>query len=163
MPGSVTLIGGDPGIGTSTLILQLLASLADRGHGALYVTGEESVRQIRMRAGRLGIEGQAISISTENCVEAIVELAGRLRPALQAVDSIQTMYSEEVASAPGSVTQVREATARLLQLAKSTHLPILLVGLSLPKASPPSAGGRGPPHHREETGRGCRCQMGMLR
>ena len=128
VPGSLVLIGGDPGIGKSTLILQLLASLADRGHGALYVTGEESVRQIRMRAGRLGIEGQAISISTENCVEAIVELAGRLRPALLAVDSIQTMYSEEVASAPGSVTQVREATARLLQLAKSTHLPILLVG-----------------------------------
>ncbi len=127
-PGSLVLIGGDPGIGKSTLILQLLASLAASGHAALYVTGEESVRQIRMRAGRLGIDGQAISLSTENCVEAIVDLAGRLRPALLAVDSIQTVYSEEVGSAPGSVTQVRESTARLLQLAKSTHLPILLVG-----------------------------------
>ncbi len=128
VPGSLVLIGGDPGIGKSTLILQLLSSLATRGHGTLYVTGEESVRQIRMRAGRLGIDGQGISISTENCVEAIVELAGRTRPTLLAVDSIQTVFSEEVASAPGSVTQVRESAARLLQLAKSTHLPVLLVG-----------------------------------
>ncbi|WP_448874108.1 DNA repair protein RadA [Desulfobulbus propionicus] len=128
VPGSLVLIGGDPGIGKSTLILQLLASLAGQGRSTLYVTGEESVRQIRMRAGRLNIHEEAISVSTENCVEAIVDLALEMRPALLAVDSIQTVYSEEVGSAPGSVTQVREATARLLTLAKANHLPILLVG-----------------------------------
>ena len=128
VPGSLVLIGGDPGIGKSTLILQLLSSLAARQHQVLYVTGEESVRQIRMRAGRLAIGEREIFVSTENCVEAVIDLARQLRPALLAVDSIQTVFSEAVGSAPGSVTQVREATARLLQLAKSTHLPILLVG-----------------------------------
>ena len=128
VPGSLVLIGGDPGIGKSTLILQLLSSLAARQHQVLYVTGEESVRQIRMRAGRLAIGEREIFVSTENCVEAVVDLARQLRPALLAVDSIQTVFSEAVGSAPGSVTQVREAAARLLQLAKSTHLPILLVG-----------------------------------
>ena len=128
VPGSLVLIGGDPGIGKSTLILQLLATLAAKELEVLYVTGEESVAQIGMRAGRLNIVAQGISISTENCVEAIVDLASRMQPALLAVDSIQTVYSEEVGSAPGSVTQVREATARLLQLAKGSHLPILLVG-----------------------------------
>lgn len=126
--GSLVLIGGDPGIGKSTLILQLLASLAGQGLNSLYVTGEESVRQIRMRASRLHIQEEAISVSTENCVESIVELALETRPALLAVDSIQTVYSEEVGSAPGSVTQVRESTARLLALAKENHLPVLLVG-----------------------------------
>ncbi|MDD2465760.1 MAG: DNA repair protein RadA [Desulfobulbus sp.] len=128
VPGSMVLIGGDPGIGKSTLILQLLASLAAQDLSTLYVTGEESVRQIRMRADRLSIREKAISVSTENCVEAIVDLALSMRPALLAVDSIQTVYSEEVGSAPGSVTQVRESTARLLTLAKAHHLPILLVG-----------------------------------
>ena len=128
VPGSLVLIGGDPGIGKSTLILQLLSSLAARQHQVLYVTGEESVRQIRMRAARLSIGERDIFVSTENCVEAVIDLARQLRPALLAVDSIQTVFTEEVGSAPGSVTQVREATARLLQLAKSTHLPILLVG-----------------------------------
>lgn len=128
VPGSLVLIGGDPGIGKSTLILQLLASLAAQQRTVLYVTGEESVHQIRMRAGRLAIAEQGIEVSTENCVEAIVDLAGRMQPALLAVDSIQTVYSEEVGSAPGSVTQVREAAARLLALAKSSHLPVLLVG-----------------------------------
>ena len=128
VPGSLVLIGGDPGIGKSTLILQLLSSLAAKQMKALYVTGEESVRQIRMRASRLNIKDEAIYISTENCVEAIVDLAAKMQPALLAVDSIQAVFSEEVGSAPGSVTQVREATARLLALAKSSHLPILLVG-----------------------------------
>ncbi len=128
VPGSLVLIGGDPGIGKSTLILQLLSSLAAKQMKVLYVTGEESVRQIRMRAGRLKIEDKDIYISTENCVEAIVDLARQMQPALLAVDSIQTVFSEEVGSAPGSVTQVREATARLMALAKSSHLPILLVG-----------------------------------
>jgi DNA repair protein RadA/Sms len=128
VPGSLVLIGGDPGIGKSTLILQLLASLAGQGRPTLYVTGEESVRQIRMRATRLNIREESIAVSTENCVEAIVDLALSTRPSLLAVDSIQTVYSEEVGSAPGSVSQVRESTARLLTLAKANHLPILLVG-----------------------------------
>jgi len=128
VPGSLVLVGGDPGIGKSTLILQLLASLAAKGLQVLYVTGEESMRQIRMRANRLSIKDEAIFLSTENCVEAMIDLAATMRPALLAVDSIQTVYSEEVGSAPGSVTQVREATARLLALAKSSHLPVLLVG-----------------------------------
>ena len=129
VPGSLVLIGGDPGIGKSTLILQLLASLAGRQHKVLYVTGEESVRQIRMRAGRLRSTSRDISFSTENCVEAIVDPA-RLRcgrPCWRWIPS-RPVFSEEVGSAPGSVTQVRESTARLLALAKSTHLPILLVG-----------------------------------
>ena len=128
VPGSLVLIGGDPGIGKSTLILQLLASLAQQSCPTLYVTGEESARQIRMRADRLHIHESAIAVSTENCVEAIIDLATQTRPALLAVDSIQTVYSEEISSAPGSVTQVRESTARLLRLAKENHIPILLVG-----------------------------------
>lgn len=128
VPGSLVLIGGDPGIGKSTLILQLLAAVASESAKVLYVTGEESSRQIRMRAERLGIENSSIYISTENCVEDIDRLASDLGPVLLAVDSIQTMFSQEVGSAPGSVTQVRESTARLLSLAKSKGLPILLVG-----------------------------------
>ncbi len=128
VPGSMILIGGDPGIGKSTLILQLLAALGRKKAKTLYVTGEESTQQIRMRAQRLGIECPEIYISTENCVESIGQLAVKMQPALLAVDSIQTMFSEEVSSAPGSVTQVRESTARLLRLAKSHDIPTLLVG-----------------------------------
>lgn len=126
--GSLVLIGGDPGIGKSTLILQLLDGIAAEGVKVLYVTGEESVRQIRMRADRLGVSREQIYLSTENCVESMVQLAGELQPGLVAVDSIQTVYSEEVGSAPGSVTQVRESAARLLELAKKNNLPTLLVG-----------------------------------
>ncbi|WP_028583842.1 DNA repair protein RadA [Desulfogranum mediterraneum] len=128
VPGSMILIGGDPGIGKSTLILQLLAALSREDAKTLYMTGEESARQIKMRARRLGIDNPDIYISTENSVEAIIQLAGEMQPVLLAVDSIQTMFSEEVASAPGSVTQVRESTARLLTLAKTRGLPVLLVG-----------------------------------
>lgn len=128
VPGSMILIGGDPGIGKSTLILQLLAALSGQDKHVLYVTGEESAQQIRMRAERLKIDSPHIYISTENCVESIIDLARDMQPVLLAVDSIQTMYSEEIGSAPGSVTQVRESTARLLTLAKSRDLPILLVG-----------------------------------
>ncbi|WP_456386763.1 DNA repair protein RadA [Desulfolithobacter sp.] len=127
VPGSLVLIGGDPGIGKSTLILQLLAALSCSGK-VLYVTGEESARQIRMRADRLGIAGEDILLATENNVESIMDMAGDVRPLLLAVDSIQTMYSEEVGSAPGSVTQVRESTARLLTMAKSSGLPVILIG-----------------------------------
>ena len=128
VPGSMVLIGGDPGIGKSTLLLQLLGALTMDGHQVLYVTGEESARQVAMRGKRLGIGGDDILLATETCVESIITMAAELSPALLAVDSIQTMFTEEVASAPGSVTQVRESTALLVNLAKSTDLPILLVG-----------------------------------
>jgi DNA repair protein RadA/Sms len=128
VPGSMVLIGGDPGIGKSTLILQLLAALAGQQHKVLYVTGEESVGQIRMRAERLAVRSTNISIATENSVQAIIGLADKLHPAFLAVDSIQTMFSEEIGSAPGSVTQVRESTSRLVALAKNSGLPIILIG-----------------------------------
>ena len=128
VPGAMVLIGGDPGIGKSTLILQLLAALADGQRKVLYVTGEESARQVRMRADRLQINEEGIFLATENCVESIVSMVAEMSPALLAVDSIQTMFTEDVGSAPGSVTQVRESTARLLAMAKSSDLPVLLVG-----------------------------------
>jgi DNA repair protein RadA/Sms len=128
VPGSVVLVGGDPGIGKSTLILQLLAALAADNRRVLYVTGEESAEQIRMRADRLAIGQEQIFLATENRVEAIADMAGELKPALLAVDSIQTMYTGEIASAPGGVTQVRESAARLLALAKGSGLPVILIG-----------------------------------
>lgn len=128
VPGSVILIGGDPGIGKSTIILQLLSAVAADRQNVLYVTGEESAEQIKMRADRLAIRQQQIFLATENCVETIVAIAADLKPALLAVDSIQTMYSEEVASAPGGITQVRESTARLLAMAKGSGLPVILIG-----------------------------------
>ena len=128
VPGSMVLIGGDPGIGKSTLILQLLGALAGQQHKVLYVTGEESVQQIRMRAERLSVRSSRIFLATENSVQAITALVDKVHPAFLAVDSIQTMYSEEVSSAPGSITQVRESTSLLVNLAKTTGLPIILIG-----------------------------------
>lgn len=128
VPGSMILVGGDPGIGKSTLILQLLSTIAAGKQKVLYVTGEESAQQIRMRADRLGIDDGSIYLATENCAESILDITTELSPALLAVDSIQTMYTEEVGSAPGSVTQVRESTAKLLTLAKSIGLPVIVIG-----------------------------------
>ncbi|HHL33032.1 MAG TPA: DNA repair protein RadA [Desulfobulbaceae bacterium] len=129
VPGSMVLIGGDPGIGKSTLILQLLAALATEQCSVLYVTGEESARQVSMRAERLQVtDKKNIFLATETCVESIAAMAAEMTPSLLAVDSIQTMFTREASSAPGSVTQVRESTARLVTLAKSTDLPVLLVG-----------------------------------
>lgn len=139
VPGSLVLIGGDPGIGKSTLMLQCMARVARTADGAssqsqsqknpvLYVSGEESPAQIRMRAARLGIGGPGIELSTETCVEAICALALDMRPRLLVVDSIQTVYSREVGSMPGTVTQVRESAARLLALAKAEDVPVFLVG-----------------------------------
>ncbi|MCI5193829.1 MAG: DNA repair protein RadA [Candidatus Electrothrix sp. AU1_5] len=128
VPGSMVLIGGDPGIGKSTLILQLLAALAGQEHKVLYASGEESVGQIRMRAERLNVRSEQILLAAENSVQAIIELAAQVHPAFLAVDSIQTMFSEEVTSAPGSVTQVRESASLFVNLAKRTDLPIILIG-----------------------------------
>jgi DNA repair protein RadA/Sms len=127
VPGSVTLLGGDPGIGKSTLMLQAAAALHARGP-VLYATGEESLQQVALRGRRLGLETVAARLIAETCVEDIVAAAAALGAQVVIVDSIQTMYSEEIDSAPGAVTQLRECTAGLVRFAKSTGTAVLLVG-----------------------------------
>ena len=128
VPGSLVLIGGDPGIGKSTLLLQISGLLADRLGKVLYVSGEESVQQIKMRADRLGLTNDNLYLLAENSLDAILQQIAELSPQLVIVDSIQTVYLEEMASAAGSVGQVRECAARLQRLAKTTHIPIFIVG-----------------------------------
>jgi len=127
VPGSVILIGGDPGIGKSTLVLQALGQLARQGR-ALYVTGEESPQQVKMRADRLGITEDTLLVLAETNVEAILEQARAVEPAILAIDSIQTMFTEQFASAPGSIGQVRESAAQLVQFAKRSGQATVLVG-----------------------------------
>jgi DNA repair protein RadA/Sms len=124
--GSVMLIGGDPGIGKSTLLLQVLAGLS-RDLGALYVTGEESPQQIRLRADRLALTGD-LRLLTETGVERILEIAQRERPKVMVIDSIQTVYTELLQSAPGTVGQVRESAGQLVRFAKASGTAIFLVG-----------------------------------
>jgi DNA repair protein RadA/Sms len=126
--GSVILVGGDPGIGKSTLVLQMLAAIASGGDKVLYVSGEESVQQIKMRARRLNARQSNIFLATESRVEAILEMAATMQPKLLAIDSIQTLYTEDFPSAPGSVTQIRETAARLVSMAKSDNIPVVLIG-----------------------------------
>ncbi len=126
VPGSVVLIGGDPGIGKSTLLLQACMRLP--AQRALYVSGEESLQQLALRAQRLGIDSDRVSVLAETRVEAVVAAAMAERPDCVVVDSIQTMFSTELPSAPGSVNQLREATAQLLRLAKQQGPAVLLVG-----------------------------------
>ena len=128
VPGSLVLIGGDPGIGKSTLILQTLAALAKKGHQVLYVSGEESARQIKMRATRLHALHPQEFIATVSDVDQIIAMTVEMRPGLLAVDSIQTLTCEDIPSAPGSVTQVRESAFRLLKMAKKENIPVMLVG-----------------------------------
>lgn len=125
--GSVILIGGDPGIGKSTLLLQVLAGLLGQLK-CLYVSGEESLQQINMRAKRLGLEVGALQCLTETSVEQILAVAEQEKPALVVVDSIQTLYSEQIQSAPGSVSQVRESAAALVRYAKQMNCAMILVG-----------------------------------
>ncbi len=125
--GSVVLIGGDPGIGKSTLLLQALDAVAGRMQG-LYVTGEESLAQVASRAGRLGLSLSGLHCLTETCVERIAAQLLREKPRLAVIDSIQTIYSEQLPAAPGSVSQVRESAARLVRLAKEQDISIFLVG-----------------------------------
>jgi DNA repair protein RadA/Sms len=127
VPGSVTLLGGDPGIGKSTLMLQAAAALQASG-AVLYATGEESLRQVALRARRLGLADAAARLLAETCVEAIVAAATAATARVLIVDSIQTMYSRELESAPGAVTQLRECTAALVRYAKTTGTAVLLVG-----------------------------------
>jgi DNA repair protein RadA/Sms len=125
--GSVVLIGGDPGIGKSTLLLQALASLSDR-LPALYVTGEESAEQVSLRARRLGLAGDRLRLLTETGVERILAHAAAERPRVMVVDSIQTLHTELLQSAPGAVAQVRESAAQLVRHAKRTDTAVFLVG-----------------------------------
>ena len=118
--GAVALLGGDPGIGKSTLLLQLMAHWAGLGRKTLYVSGEESVEQVAMRAERLGVAGAPIRMVTETSAEAILAVFGGQKPDIVVIDSIQTLFSEQLESAPGSVSQIRESTALLLRYAKAT-------------------------------------------
>ncbi len=127
VPGSVTLIGGDPGIGKSTLMLQAAAALNASG-AVLYATGEESLKQVALRARRLGLETATARLIAETCVEALVGAAAGIKAHALIVDSIQTMYSERVEAAPGAVSQLRECTAELVRFAKSSGTAVLLVG-----------------------------------
>jgi DNA repair protein RadA/Sms len=127
VPGAVVLIGGDPGIGKSTLVLQALAALAASAL-VLYVSGEESPQQIKMRADRLGIAEPGLLVLAETSVEAVLEHARTVAPLVAAIDSIQTVFTESLASAPGSIGQVRESAAALVQFAKREGVAILLVG-----------------------------------
>ncbi len=125
--GSVVLVGGDPGIGKSTLLLQALASLGTKLPG-LYVTGEESLAQVAARGRRLGLSMDGLDALAETCVERILEQAQVAQPKLIVADSIQTLWSEQLTAAPGSVSQVRETAARLVRYAKETGISVFLIG-----------------------------------
>ncbi len=127
VPGSLVLIGGDPGIGKSTLLIQAAACATSMGP-VLYISGEESAQQIKLRARRLGLEGHDLYLLSETDLEAGLTAAANITPSLVIVDSIQTVYVPDVASAPGSMAQLREATMRLMRWAKGTGVPVFIVG-----------------------------------
>ena len=126
--GGVVLIGGDPGIGKSTLLLQAMDALQRSGLPTLYVTGEESGAQVALRSRRLGIEGSQVNLLAEIQLEKILATIDAVQPAVAVIDSIQTVYSDQLSSAPGSVAQVRECAAHLTRMAKSTGITVILVG-----------------------------------
>ncbi|MBI3740953.1 MAG: DNA repair protein RadA, partial [Chloroflexi bacterium] len=128
VPGSLVLIGGEPGIGKSTLLLQMAATLAQSAGNVLYVSGEESVQQMKMRAERLGLKPETLYLLTETNLAEIIAHIENLKPKIVIVDSVQTVYLDELASAAGSVSQVRESAARLMRTAKETGVAIFLVG-----------------------------------
>lgn len=128
VPGSLILVGGDPGIGKSTLLLQVCKHLAAEGRKILYVSGEESQQQIKIRADRVGEKGDDLMILCETNLGDIREVLLETKPEIVVIDSIQTMYNEEVSSAPGSVSQVRETTSILMRLAKESGITIFIVG-----------------------------------
>lgn len=128
VPGSLTLVGGDPGIGKSTLLLQVCQKLAAKGKEVLYISGEESLAQIKMRADRIGDFTEHFKLLTEVNLGTISDVVKSEKPEVLIIDSIQTMYNEEVNSAPGSVSQVRESTGILMQLAKVENIATLIVG-----------------------------------
>jgi len=126
--GSLILIGGEPGIGKSTLLLQVSGAIAKDVGPVLYVSGEESIEQVKMRAERLDITGERLYLLASIELDVITEAVVRLKPALVVIDSIQTVLASTLNSAPGSISQVRECTLHLMQLAKSTHTPIFIIG-----------------------------------
>jgi len=126
--GSVILVGGDPGIGKSTLLLQVMHRLASSGKKVLYISGEESLQQTKMRASRLGVSSEHLFVVSETSLEKILQDIQKLSPSTVVVDSIQTIYSSDLATPPGSIGQVREASSRLLYLAKHLSIPIFLIG-----------------------------------
>ncbi|MGN0242430.1 MAG: DNA repair protein RadA [Lachnospiraceae bacterium] len=126
--GSLSLVGGDPGIGKSTLLLQMCQNLVNSGHKVLYISGEESLQQIKMRANRLGTFEQELLLLCETDVEVMQEAILKTKPEVVVVDSIQTMCSPQISSAPGSVSQVREVTSVLLRMAKQYNVAVFIVG-----------------------------------
>lgn len=129
VPGSLMLLGGEPGIGKSTLLLEVAGDVAlSTGGEVLYVSAEESAQQVKLRAERLGIATDQLLLLPETEIEAVVEIADQMRPALVIVDSIQTVASSAVSSVAGSISQVRDCTLRLMQLAKGRHIPIFVIG-----------------------------------
>lgn len=128
VPGSVILVGGDPGIGKSTLLLQTFSGLSKKSGKLLYVSGEESPHQIKMRADRLAVQSGDIVLLPETSLEGILEAAAKISPEAMVVDSIQTVYTQELLSAPGSVGQVRECAAKLMLFAKRSNIPVFIVG-----------------------------------
>jgi DNA repair protein RadA/Sms len=128
VPGSMVLIGGDPGIGKSTLLLEVASLTAESVGKVLYVSGEESAHQIKLRADRLGLRGEGLFLLPETDLQAIIERGQEMAPRLVIIDSIQTVHSNDLSSAAGSVGQVRECTQRLMRWAKSSNIPIFIVG-----------------------------------
>ena len=128
VPGSLVLVGGDPGIGKSTLLLQVCRNLADRLEQVLYISGEESLQQIKLRAVRIGEFSDSLKLLCETNLSDIEAVVLKNRPQVVIIDSIQTMFQEEISSAPGSVSQVREATGVLMRLAKEQNIAIFIVG-----------------------------------
>ena len=128
VPGSLVLVGGDPGIGKSTLLLQVCRNLAEKQVSVLYISGEESLRQIKLRANRIGQFTDKMQLLCETNLEVIREVIERRKPDVVVIDSIQTMFHEDVSSAPGCVSQVRESTNILMQIAKGMGVSIFIVG-----------------------------------
>ena len=128
VPGSITLIGGDPGIGKTTMLMQVSTGLANHAGRVLYVSGEESTSQIKLRADRMGLAAHELFLLTETNLSDILEHASQIDPAVLIIDSIQTVYSEESESSPGSVSQVRECASRLQMLAKTSGTSVFLIG-----------------------------------
>ena len=128
VPGSLVLLGGEPGIGKSTLLLQAAARVAETGQRVLYCSGEESLHQVKIRGERLGVTGAPLYLLAETCLERVLEEFARLSPDLVIIDSIQTIFSLKLESAPGTIGQVREAATQLLFTAKKGNVPVLIVG-----------------------------------
>lgn len=128
VPASMVLVGGDPGIGKSTLLLQVCQKLSGQGKSVLYISGEESLKQIKMRAGRIGDFTDSLLLLCETNLEEIRNVIEQKKPEIVVIDSIQTMHNEEVSSAPGSVSQVRESTGVLMQIAKGLGVSVFIVG-----------------------------------